>query len=72
MFAAWPEPQRAMAAAANSEKGPSPAATAEPMRRLMLPNHYGRTVEVDLCSHCHLVWFDLTETARLSGPRCST
>jgi len=40
----------------------------EPMQRLALPGHYGRMVEVDLCSHCHLVWFDLTETARLSGP----
>ncbi len=40
----------------------------EPMRRLLLPGHYGRTVEVDLCRHCHLVWFDMTETARLSGP----
>ncbi|MFT3664153.1 hypothetical protein [Piscinibacter sp.] len=39
----------------------------EPMQVLRLPGHYGRTVEVDLCSHCHLVWFDLTETARLSG-----
>ena len=38
------------------------------MQRLLLPGHYGRTVEVDLCSHCHLVWFDMTETARLSGP----
>jgi predicted nucleic acid-binding Zn ribbon protein len=40
----------------------------EPMQRLMLPGHYGRMVEIDLCSHCHLVWFDTTETARLSGP----
>lgn len=40
----------------------------EPMQRLALQGHYGRMVEVDLCSHCHLVWFDLTETARLSGP----
>lgn len=38
------------------------------MQRLMLPGHYGRSVEIDLCSHCHLVWFDQTETARLSGP----
>lgn len=40
----------------------------EPMRRLMLPGHYGRTVEIDLCEGCHLVWFDSTETARLTGP----
>jgi hypothetical protein len=39
-----------------------------PMQRLMLPGHYGRTVEVDLCGACHLVWFDLSETARLTGP----
>ena len=40
----------------------------EPMRRLTLPGHYGRGVELDVCASCHLVWFDLTETARLSGP----
>jgi predicted nucleic acid-binding Zn ribbon protein/Zn-finger nucleic acid-binding protein len=40
----------------------------EPMQRLVLPGHYGRSVEVDLCAGCHLVWFDLTETARLNGP----
>ncbi len=38
------------------------------MHRLALPGHYGRTVEIDLCTGCHLVWFDLTETARLAGP----
>ena len=37
------------------------------MRRLALPGHYGRAVEIDLCEGCHLVWFDLTETARLAG-----
>lgn len=57
-----------MAAAANSEGTVACGNCHEPMQRLMLPGHYGRTVEVDLCSHCHLVWFDLTETARLSGP----
>lgn len=40
----------------------------EPMQRLMLPGHYGRSVEIDLCEGCHLVWFDSTETARLTGP----
>lgn len=40
----------------------------EPMQRLALPGHYGRGVELDVCAGCHLVWFDLTETARLSGP----
>jgi len=40
----------------------------QPMRRLALPGHYGRGVELDLCAGCHLVWFELTETARLTGP----
>jgi Zn-finger nucleic acid-binding protein/predicted nucleic acid-binding Zn ribbon protein len=40
----------------------------QPMQRLVLPGHYGRSVEIDLCPPCHLVWFDLTETARLTGP----
>ena len=40
----------------------------QPMQRLTLPGHYGRSVELDLCRACHLVWFDQTETARLSGP----
>ncbi len=39
----------------------------QPMQRLALPGHYGRRVELDLCPHCHLVWFDQTETARLTG-----
>jgi Zn-finger nucleic acid-binding protein/predicted nucleic acid-binding Zn ribbon protein len=38
------------------------------MLRLTLPGHYGRDVEIDVCPPCHLVWFDLTETARLTGP----
>ena len=40
----------------------------EPMRRLNLSGHYGRIVDIDICAGCHLVWFDLTETARLNGP----
>ena len=40
----------------------------QPMQRLVLPGHYGRAVEIDLCAGCHLVWFDLSETARLTGP----
>jgi ribosomal protein S26 len=40
----------------------------QPMRPIVLPGHYGRTVELDMCEPCHLVWFDQTETARLSGP----
>ena len=38
-----------------------------PMRRLALAGHYGSTVELDLCRHCDLIWFDETETARLTG-----
>ena len=38
------------------------------MQPLSLPGHYGRSVELDLCRACHLVWFDQTETARLNGP----
>lgn len=37
------------------------------MQRLALAGHYGRTVELDLCAPCHLVWFDHTETANLAG-----
>lgn len=40
----------------------------EPMQRLTLPGHYGMPVDLDLCSGCHLVWFDTTEAARLGGP----
>ena len=39
----------------------------ETMQRLTLPSHYGMPVDIDLCAGCHLVWFDSTETARLSG-----
>jgi hypothetical protein len=38
------------------------------MQQLALPGHYGQPVVIDLCGGCHLVWFDFTETARLSGP----
>ena len=54
------------------------AATAEPalacgncrqtMQRIALAGHYGSTVELDVCRHCDLVWFDGTETAQLNGP----
>jgi hypothetical protein len=37
------------------------------MRRVALGGHYGTTVELDLCDSCDLVWFDDSETARLSG-----
>lgn len=38
------------------------------MQPLAPAGHYGRSVELDLCAPCHLVWFDQTETARLAGP----
>ncbi len=56
-----------MAVAERSEPAIACGNCHEPMRQLLLPGHYGRSVEIDLCSHCHLVWFDQTETARLSG-----
>lgn len=37
------------------------------MLRLPLAGHYGRAVEVDLCSGCHLLWFDSLESSRLIG-----
>jgi hypothetical protein len=37
------------------------------MQPVSLAGHYQRSVEVDLCPPCHLVWFDQTETARLTG-----
>ena len=39
------------------------------MQRLTLAGHYGQRVDLDLCRHCDLVWFDGVETAQLSsGP----
>lgn len=38
------------------------------MQVLALTGHYGQRVEIDLCAPCHLVWFDLVESARLAGP----
>jgi len=40
----------------------------QPMQRLALAGHYGQRVDLDLCRHCDLVWFDGTETAQLGGP----
>ena len=42
------------------------------MRGLQLPGYYGKTVELDLCAGCHLVWFDLVEAAGLPGPALLT
>ena len=33
-----------------------------------LPGHYGRTVELDACHHCNVLWFDRLESTAL-GPR---
>jgi hypothetical protein len=38
------------------------------MQRIALAGHYGSTVELDVCRHCDLVWFDDIESALLSGP----
>ena len=40
----------------------------EPMRKLGLAAHYKKTVEIDVCEPCSLIWFDDTESARLAGP----
>lgn len=58
--------------------GAPPAATlacgncGQPMCVLHLAGHYGKSVELDLCAGCHLVWFDLVEAAGLSGPALLT
>ena len=39
----------------------------QPMQRIALAGHYGHTVELDVCRHCDLIWFDDSETAQLSG-----
>ncbi|MDP2007300.1 MAG: hypothetical protein Q8K45_16610 [Rubrivivax sp.] len=44
----------------------------QPMRALALAGHYGHPVEIDLCTGCHLVWFDLVEAAGLTGPSLLT
>ncbi len=38
------------------------------MREIALAGHYGRSIAVDICQDCDLVWFDDVETARLTGP----
>jgi DNA-directed RNA polymerase subunit RPC12/RpoP len=37
------------------------------MASALLEGHYAQRVEVDLCRACHLLWFDDTESVRLSG-----
>lgn len=45
---------------------PCPACQ-QPLRHVVLEGHYAKKVQVDLCSACHLVWFDAFESVRLSG-----
>lgn len=37
-----------------------------------LPGHYGRTLELDVCHHCDVIWFDELEHIQLSGPATLT
>lgn len=39
-----------------------------PLQAQPFAGHYGRTLEIDVCGPCHLVWFDGIEQAGLSGP----
>lgn len=48
--------------------GPACGNCREPMRVMRLAGHYASEVELDICEHCDLVWFDGHETARLTGP----
>ncbi len=57
-----------MAAAAGPAPTPACGNCGAPLQVLALDGHYGSTVEIDLCAPCHLVWFDMVESARLTGP----
>lgn len=39
----------------------------QPLKALVLEGHYTAKVHADVCTHCHLVWFDPLESVRLSG-----
>lgn len=39
-----------------------------PLRALSLAGHYNRSIEIDICESCYLIWFDGTESVRLAGP----
>jgi Transcription factor zinc-finger len=39
----------------------------QPLQALALEGHYTAKVHADICTHCHLVWFDPLESVRLSG-----
>lgn len=38
----------------------------EPFARHVLDGHYGTRVEIDVCTPCHLLWFDTLESVRMS------
>lgn len=63
-----PEASETLRAAAATKTPLACGNCGQPMRPLALAGHYGSTVEIDLCAPCHLVWFDGSETANLSGP----
>jgi hypothetical protein len=37
------------------------------MQQLTLDGHYGRSVDIDVCPGCHLLWFDNFETVNITG-----
>ena len=37
------------------------------MATSVLEGHYHQRIEIDHCAACHLIWFDETESVRLSG-----
>ena len=37
------------------------------LQPITLEGHYGQQHEADICTNCHLVWFDALESVRLSG-----
>ncbi len=39
----------------------------QPLTPITLEGHYKAKVHIDICTHCHLVWFDPLEAVRLSG-----
>ncbi|MDZ7920540.1 zf-TFIIB domain-containing protein [Rhodoferax sp.] len=49
-----------------ASSAPCPACR-QALHHLVLEGHYAKSVEVDLCTGCHLVWFDAFESVRLSG-----
>lgn len=51
---------------ATATSAPCPACR-QALRHLALEGHYAKSVEVELCTACHLVWFDAFESVRLSG-----